>query len=97
MNQSVSTYNSTLIREGRRENIWTTIFTYIGLVSKTVCVPINFETHCTTTLLTEPDRIIKQCAAGSLLLDIFLMNGTLLVKLTVALSLTTSKMNWITS
>ncbi len=28
MNQSVSTYNSTLIGEGRGENIWTTIFTY---------------------------------------------------------------------
>ncbi len=48
MNQSVSTYNSTLIGEGKRggERIYGQQYLHIALLSKTVCVPISFETDC---------------------------------------------------
>ncbi len=48
MNQSVSTYNSTLIGEGEGEGerIYGQQYLHIWLLSKTVCVPISFETDC---------------------------------------------------
>ena len=49
MNQSVSTYNSTLIGEGGgegREYMDNNINIIIGLLSNIVCVPISFETDC---------------------------------------------------
>ena len=48
MNQSVSTYNSTLIGEGGGERIYGQQYLHIGLLSKTVCVPISFETDCSS-------------------------------------------------
>ncbi len=47
MNQSVSTYNSTLIGGGRGgERIYGQQYLHIALLSKTVSVPISFETDC---------------------------------------------------
>ena len=46
MNQSVLTYNSTLIGEGGGERIYGQQYLHIGLLSNTVCVLISFEADC---------------------------------------------------